>query len=424
MIRARRKELERRASVQDTGRSGLTSDGKAHHYPRSRDFPAGRIGANGAPRRAARLLRGRGDGDQGAGVDGARVRTARVLLPRDRAQPARGRALPRAGRGLRRRRLRSAGRCAADALGARLGARDRRRRPRRGPLRGQRGLPARHQGPPRGASARPQGLHRAVRRARRARRGRRHARGRARSHPARGARRRHRPRARRGRRRRPGGDAGADDPRAERVDRPPRGRPSPGGRRVDGRPQRPLLRDHQSPGRAHRDRSPRRRGRRDRQRELLEHARAREGRSRRRLRHGAPGRRTRRARRRRPGRRTCGGRHCRCECTRRARRGGDRGPRARAGRRARRASPTKTSTSRRRPSCASWCPHSTRSRPSCSAEIRERRKHSAGRSPATARPTRPTCSPASRRSNAGVTASRGPRTPGRTATAASPRVWR
>ncbi len=123
--------------------------------------------------------------------------------------------------------------------------------------------------------ARPQGLHRAVRRARRARRGRRHARGRARSHPARGARRRHRPRARRGRRRRPGGDAGADDPRAERVDRPPRGRPSPGGRRVDGRPQRPLLRDHQSPGRAHRDRSPRRRGRRDRQRELLEHARAR-----------------------------------------------------------------------------------------------------------------------------------------------------
>ena len=41
-------------------------------------------------------------------MDGARVRAARVLLPRDRPQPARGRAVPRAGRDLRRRRRRRA----------------------------------------------------------------------------------------------------------------------------------------------------------------------------------------------------------------------------------------------------------------------------------------------------------------------------
>ena len=42
------------------------------------------------------LLRGRGDGDQGPVVDGAGVRAAGVLLPRDRPQPARGRPVPRA----------------------------------------------------------------------------------------------------------------------------------------------------------------------------------------------------------------------------------------------------------------------------------------------------------------------------------------
>ena len=54
------------------------------------------------------LLRRRGDGDQGAGLDGAGLRAARVLLPRDRPQPAGGRPLPGARRGLRRRHRRGA----------------------------------------------------------------------------------------------------------------------------------------------------------------------------------------------------------------------------------------------------------------------------------------------------------------------------
>ena len=82
-----------------------------------------------APRRAPGVLRRRRDGDQGAVVDGPRVRAARLLLPRDRAQPARGRPLPRAGRGLRRRRRRRARRRAAHALGPRLGPRGGRRPP-------------------------------------------------------------------------------------------------------------------------------------------------------------------------------------------------------------------------------------------------------------------------------------------------------
>ena len=54
-------------------------------------------------------------------------------------------------------------------------------------------------------------------------------------------------------------------------------------RAVDGDPQRPLLRDHQPPGRADGHRHARRRGRGDRQRQLVEHHRAREGGTRRRL---------------------------------------------------------------------------------------------------------------------------------------------
>ena len=117
------------------------------------------------------------------GVDGARVRAARVLLPRDRPQPARRRAVPRAGRDLRRRRRRRAARRAADALRPRLGARGRRGRERGGPLRRQRGVPARHQGAPRSQGARPQGLHGPLRRPHRPRRSGRHARGRARVDP-------------------------------------------------------------------------------------------------------------------------------------------------------------------------------------------------------------------------------------------------
>ena len=59
----------------------------------------------GAP---AGVLRRRRDGHQGAGVDGAGLRAARVLLPRDRPQPAGGGPLPGPRRGLRRRRRRGA----------------------------------------------------------------------------------------------------------------------------------------------------------------------------------------------------------------------------------------------------------------------------------------------------------------------------
>ena len=99
-------------------------------------------------------------------VDGAGVRAARVLLPRDRAQPARGRPVPRARGGVRRRRRRGARRRPAHALGPRLRPRGGRRRPRPRPVRGERGVPARHQGPPRGQGAGGQGLHRALRRPR------------------------------------------------------------------------------------------------------------------------------------------------------------------------------------------------------------------------------------------------------------------
>ena len=70
-------------------------------------------------------------------------------------------------------------------------------------------------------------------------------------------------------------------------------------RRVDRVAQRPLLRHDQPPGRAHRDRATRRRRGGDRQRQLVEHARAREGRARRGLPDRAARRRARRARPRR-----------------------------------------------------------------------------------------------------------------------------
>src|SRR5262245_37966629 len=51
-------------------------------------YPPSRARRAGPPRPAARLLRRCRDGDQGARVDGPGVRTTRVLLPRDRSQPA------------------------------------------------------------------------------------------------------------------------------------------------------------------------------------------------------------------------------------------------------------------------------------------------------------------------------------------------
>ena len=98
--RARPPPHGRSASLQSTGRgSADASDGLAR-----RATPV----ADRAPRPAAGLLRGRRDGDQGARLDGAGLRAAGVLLPRDRAQPARGRPVPGAGRGVRRRRRRGA----------------------------------------------------------------------------------------------------------------------------------------------------------------------------------------------------------------------------------------------------------------------------------------------------------------------------
>src|SRR5262249_16647304 len=107
--------------------SGATETTRAAGVRTGYGGKLGSLGANGstegAPRRAPRLLRRGRDGDQGARVDGAGVRAARVLLPRDRAQPARGRPLPRAGRDLRRRRRSRAARRAAHALRARFPAR-------------------------------------------------------------------------------------------------------------------------------------------------------------------------------------------------------------------------------------------------------------------------------------------------------------
>src|SRR5882672_8967422 len=113
--------------------------------------PGCRASPEGAPRRTAGLLRRRGDGDQGARLDGASVRAARVLLPRDRAQPARGGTVPRAGRDLRRRPRGSTARRAADALGPWFFAGGGRRGARRGPLRGERGVPPRDESAPRSA---------------------------------------------------------------------------------------------------------------------------------------------------------------------------------------------------------------------------------------------------------------------------------
>src|SRR6185312_16096437 len=71
----------------------------AFRYPRS--HAGGHPGEDRPARPAAGVLRGRGDGDQGPLVDGAGVRAAGVLLPRDRPQPAGGRPLPRARGGVR-----------------------------------------------------------------------------------------------------------------------------------------------------------------------------------------------------------------------------------------------------------------------------------------------------------------------------------
>ena len=228
-------------------------------------------------------------------------------------------------------------------------------RPRPGPLRRERGVPARHQGPPRGQGAGREGLHDPLRRPRRPRRGHRHA-------------------GRRARRHAPG--------RARGRPRPTCSRPSTTRRRSALLAQTTLALDDwkgvadrararfpelwtatrndlcfattNRQAALHGHRQPGRRRRGDRQRQLVEHARAGQG--------GAE---------RRAARRCCGstvptsstptalgdarivGVTAGRQRAGGPRAGGDRAPRARRGRRAGRTSPTRTSTSRHRASCAS-----------------------------------------------------------------------
>ena len=268
-----------------------------------------------------RLLRRRGDGDQGAGLDGPGLRAARVLLPRDRPQQAGGRPLPRPRRRLRRRHRRGARGPADHAVGPRLGARGGGRGP------GQRAAtsstPCARSSPrcttrSRSGPARATGSSTSATRATR----RRSARWPSPPTPSTGS--------SRSPRSTPCPDldepvallaqttlshrdwAGVADAGRRAVPRP-----------VDAGPQRPVLRHHQPPVGAGRDRPPLRRRRRDRLGQLVQHPGAREAGPRGRLRPGLPGQPRRRAARR-PGRHRR--RHRRRLGARGAGRGGDRPP--------------------------------------------------------------------------------------------------
>jgi hypothetical protein len=242
--------------------------------------PPGWVASNGGRRhrpagRAAGLLRRRGDGHQGPRLDGQDVRAAGVLLSRDRPQPADGRPLPSAGRGLRRRRRRGPAGGARHAVGPRVGARGGGGRPGQRRRGRRRRLPAGDQGPPRGQGAGRPRLQRDLRRPPGPRRGGRHDGGGARSGPP------GRDRGRRGRpgprRRGAGGVPGPDHVEHGRVGRRARRRPRPLSLHVDARPQRPVLRHHQPPVRTEGRRRPRRRHRRHRLGQLVQHRRPGEG---------------------------------------------------------------------------------------------------------------------------------------------------
>ena len=182
-----------------------------------------------------RLLRRRGDGDQGAGLDGPDLRAARLLLPRDRPQQAGGRPVQGPRRHLRRRDRRGARRRADHAVRPRVRPRGRRGGPRQGLVRRRQRVPARDQGPPRGQGARGQGLPHRLRRPRGPRGGGGHDGRRARGDPPGGV-------GRGGRRaagaRRPGGPARADHALPPRLGR--RARRHPGALpRTSGRPDGP-----------------------------------------------------------------------------------------------------------------------------------------------------------------------------------------
>src|SRR2546423_11291179 len=89
------------ASYGTPGSRDLVGSKRVGRYPRNAGACDGDqedcVGRTCAARPTPRLLRRGRDGDQGAGVDGPGVRAARVLLPRDRPQPACRRPVPRSG---------------------------------------------------------------------------------------------------------------------------------------------------------------------------------------------------------------------------------------------------------------------------------------------------------------------------------------
>ena len=211
-------------------------------------------------------------------MDGPALPSARLLLPRDRAQPPDRRAVREPRCDLRGRHRRGPRGGPADALGPRVGTRDRGRGPRPRPVRGERRVPARDQGAPRGPRPGREGLHDSLRGPRRPRRGGRDPGRGAGRDPPRGARRGPRSRPRRGARPRACGAARTDHPRAARLGGNRGRRARALSRALDRHPQRPLLRHHQPTVGALGHRGPGRRSGRDRERELVEHDRARQGR--------------------------------------------------------------------------------------------------------------------------------------------------
>ncbi len=144
------------------------------------------------------------------------VRAARVLLPRDRAQPAHRGALRASGGGVRGRHRRGPRRPPDHAVGPWVGAGGGGGRPRPRQLRRRLGVPARHEGPPRGARPCREGLPHRVRRSRGPRGGSRHdGSGAGRDQPGGVGGRRRRPRGVR----RAGGAARPDHAVAPRLER-------------------------------------------------------------------------------------------------------------------------------------------------------------------------------------------------------------
>ena len=181
------------------------------------------------------------------------------------------------GRDLRRRDRRRARGCAADVVGPRLRARSGRGRARTRPSGRERGVPARHQGAPRGQGPRQQGVHGVVRGPRGPRRSHRHPRRRTRRHAA--GRTRARPRAgcRHGARPVEGRALGPDHVVAPRLAGRDGGCARTVPHLVDRVARRPLLRHHQPPAGAARHRDACRCHRGDRERQLVEHHRTHEG---------------------------------------------------------------------------------------------------------------------------------------------------